>query len=77
MTLDHLLEGQRHPIIAMLSPEGYQEIDRGAKVIEPTHNVSGNLTVWSHPAFANRSLYYRNDKEILCYSLAAHGTEED
>jgi hypothetical protein len=27
--------------------------------------------VWSHPAFANRSIYARNDKEILCAGLAA------
>jgi hypothetical protein len=27
--------------------------------------------VWSHPAFAHRSMYARNDKEIVCVSLAA------
>jgi hypothetical protein len=27
--------------------------------------------VWSHPAFAHRCVYARNDKEILCASLAA------
>jgi len=26
--------------------------------------------VWSHPAYANRSMYVRNDKEVVCVSLA-------
>jgi outer membrane protein assembly factor BamB len=56
-------------IIANLKPSGYEEISR-AKLIEPTHNVSGRMLVWSHPAFANRSVYLRNDNEIRCYSLA-------
>ena len=56
-------------IIANLSASGYSEISR-AKLIEPTHRVAGRMLVWSHPAFANRSVYLRNDREILCYSLA-------
>lgn len=56
-------------IIARLSPSGYEELDR-AKLIEPTHKVGNRLLVWSHPAFANRSIYLRNDREIRCYSLA-------
>ena len=31
----------------------------------------GRAVVWSHPAFANRCVYARNDKEIACVSLAA------
>jgi len=56
-------------IIARLSPSGYEEISR-TRLIEPTHDVANRLLVWSHPAFANRSIYLRNDKEIRCYSLA-------
>jgi outer membrane protein assembly factor BamB len=56
-------------IIARLSPKGYEEISR-AKLIEPTHRVGQRTLVWSHPAFANRSVYLRNDREIRCYSLA-------
>ncbi|MFT4587624.1 MAG: outer membrane protein assembly factor BamB [Candidatus Binatia bacterium] len=55
--------------IAKLSAEGYVEIDR-AKLIEPTDAEGGRPIVWSHPAFANRSVYARNDKEIVCVSLA-------
>lgn len=56
-------------IIANLRPSGYEEISR-AKLIEPTHKVSGRMLVWSHPAFANRSVYLRNDNEMRCYDLA-------
>ena len=56
-------------IIARLSPKGYEEISR-TRLIEPTHQVGRRRLVWSHPAFANRSVYLRNDKEIRCYSLA-------
>jgi hypothetical protein len=57
-------------IIAKLSPAGYEEISR-AKLIEPTNRVRRRDIVWSHPAFANKSIYARNDREILCVSLAA------
>ena len=56
-------------IIANLNPSGYEEISR-VRLIEPTHKVSGRMLVWSHPAFANRSVYLRNDNEIRCYDLA-------
>jgi outer membrane protein assembly factor BamB len=59
-------------IIARLTAKGYEEIDR-AKVIEPTLFSRGRDVVWSHPAFANRCLYVRNDREIACLSLAAEG----
>ncbi|MCL4180739.1 MAG: PQQ-binding-like beta-propeller repeat protein [Verrucomicrobia bacterium] len=56
-------------IVARLSPRGYQEIDR-VKLLEPTNRDPGRMVVWSHPAFANRSVYVRNDLEIVCVSLA-------
>ncbi len=60
-------------IIARLSPKGYQEISRTV-LIKPTAN-SGNrrqlgAVHWSHPAYANRHIYVRNDEEILAASLA-------
>src|SRR5207249_4071993 len=57
-------------IIAELSPRGYRELSR-AKLIRPTNHVLRRDIVWSHPAFANRCAYARNDEEILCVSLAA------
>jgi outer membrane protein assembly factor BamB len=56
-------------IIARLTPEGYHEISR-AKLLEPTNSDPGRAVVWSHPAFANRSIYARNDKELVAASLA-------
>jgi len=57
-------------IIAKLTPEKYQEISR-AHLLDPTNRDPGRPVVWSHPAFANKSVYARNDKEIVCVSLAA------
>jgi outer membrane protein assembly factor BamB len=57
-------------IIAKLTPKGYDEISR-VHLLEPTNKDPGRAVVWSHPAFANRCAYARNDKELLCVSLAA------
>ncbi|MBI5772655.1 MAG: PQQ-like beta-propeller repeat protein [Verrucomicrobia bacterium] len=57
-------------IIARLTPKGYEEISR-AHLIEPTNHDARRPVVWSHPAFANRNIYLRNDGEMRCYSLAA------
>jgi outer membrane protein assembly factor BamB len=59
-------------ILARLTPKGYTEIDR-AHVLEPDHEARGRKVVWSHPAFARRCCFARNDKEIVCFSLAAEG----
>jgi outer membrane protein assembly factor BamB len=62
-------------ILARLSPRGYEEVSR-AKLLAPTNSDAGRPVVWSHPAFANRSIYWRNDKELVCASLAAAGRDE-
>ena len=59
-------------IIAQLTPKGYQEIDR-AHLLEPTGKAMVRKVVWSHPAFAQRCTFARNDKEMVCVSLAADG----
>lgn len=56
-------------IFARFSPKGYEEISRGF-LIEPTNKALRRKIVWSHPAFANRRVYARNDKEIVCADLA-------
>jgi len=56
-------------IIALLSLLGYEEVGR-VHLLEPTNSAAGRDVVWSHPAFANRCIYARNDKEIICVSLA-------
>jgi outer membrane protein assembly factor BamB len=57
-------------IIAKLSPMGYKEISR-ANVLVPTNRMAGRPVIWSHPAFANRCVYARNDLEIICVSMEA------
>jgi outer membrane protein assembly factor BamB len=60
-------------VIAMLSPDGYQEVSR-TSIIEPTHPYAREpqgAVHWSHPAYANRHIVIRNDKEVLRASLAA------
>jgi len=56
-------------VIAKLTPEGYQQVDK-AKLIEQTAATFGRKYVWSHPAFAEKCVFVRNDKEIACFSLA-------
>jgi len=56
-------------IFAELSPKGYREIGR-TRLIAPTRKVRRRETIWSHPAFAGRRVYARNDKEIICADLA-------
>jgi outer membrane protein assembly factor BamB len=65
-----LFNDQGDLIIARLSPEKYEEIDR-AHLLAPTGVAFGRQVVWSHPAFAGRCMFARNDKEIICVSLAA------
>lgn len=58
-------------IISKLSPEGFHEISR-AKLIEPTKgqlNQRGGVC-WSHPAFAYKHVYIRNDEELVCADLS-------
>jgi outer membrane protein assembly factor BamB len=56
-------------IFATLSGTGYDELSR-AKLIEPTQPIQRRMTVWSHPAFAMRSVFARNDGELIRVSLA-------
>ncbi len=57
-------------VIARLSPERYDEVSR-AKLLDPVGIGLGRKVVWSHPAYAERCIFARNDKEIVCASLAA------
>jgi outer membrane protein assembly factor BamB len=56
-------------IIARLTRRGYSEQGR-FQVLEPTGECFGRDVVWSHPAFADRACFARNDKELVCVSLA-------
>jgi outer membrane protein assembly factor BamB len=65
-----LFNEQGDLLIARLTPERYEEVSR-VRLIEPNNYDARRPVVWSHPAFANRSIYVRNDAEIVCASLAA------
>lgn len=58
-------------LIGKLSPQGFEELSR-AKLLEPTTEQLRQRggVCWSHPAFANRRVYARNDKELVCGELA-------
>ena len=60
-------------VIAKLSPKGFHEISR-TQLIEPTHPYARRRELgavhWSHPAYANKHIFVRNDREILKASLA-------
>ena len=55
---------------ARLTPEKYEEISR-TKLLDPVGVGLGRKVVWSHPAYADRCVFARNDREIVCASLAA------
>ena len=56
-------------IRARLTPEGYQELGR-APLIAPTYPFSGRKVAWAPPAYANRHVFARSAKELVCASLA-------
>jgi hypothetical protein len=56
-------------LITELSPEGFKEISR-ARLIEPTRKQLGRGVTWSHPAFANKHVFIRNDERLLCADLS-------
>lgn len=60
-------------ILADLTQEGYREIDR-TPLIEPTSRANRRelgVVNWSHPAYANRHIVARNDREIVRAHLGA------
>jgi outer membrane protein assembly factor BamB len=57
-------------ILAQLRKSGYQEIGR-QHLLAPTNEAWGRKVLWSHPAFALRSVFARNDREIIRVDLSA------
>ena len=56
-------------VIAKLTAEKYEEVSR-AHLLDPTSGAFGRKVLWMHPAFADKCVFARNDKEIVCWSLA-------
>jgi outer membrane protein assembly factor BamB len=59
-------------IISELSSQGFHELSR-AKLIDPTTEQLGQRggVCWSHPGYAYQHVFARNDRELVCASLAA------
>lgn len=56
-------------ILAELSKEGYKELGR-QHILEPTNEAFGRPVVWSAPAFSEKSILMRNDKELVRVDLS-------
>ncbi|MFO0912819.1 MAG: PQQ-binding-like beta-propeller repeat protein [Pirellulales bacterium] len=69
---DWLFNDRGDLIIAQLRPDGYHELSR-AHLIDPTTDQLNRRdgVCWSHPAYAYRHIFARNDREIVCASLAS------
>jgi outer membrane protein assembly factor BamB len=66
-----LFNQQGHLIVARMTPQGYEERGR-TLLVEPTAGYRPQGPVaWSHPAYANKCVFARNDRELVCASLAA------
>lgn len=54
---------------------GVVRVDSRTHLIAPTSEPGNRRELetvnWSHPAYANRRIYARNDEEIIAASLAA------
>ena len=61
-------------ILARLTRAGYEELGR-FHVLEPTGECFGREVVWNHPAFAERCMFVRNDKELVCVDLAKKSSD--
>lgn len=58
-------------IISKLSPKGFEEISRAQLIQTTTEQLRRRGGVcWSHPGFAYKHIFARNDKELVCASLA-------
>ena len=56
-------------VLLKLTPKGYEETGR-AHILDPIGADRGRKVIWSHPAFAGKKMVVRNEKEIVCLSLA-------
>ena len=65
-----LFTNQGNLIRAQLTPQGYREFGR-AHLLDPTSLFGDRKCAWTPPAYANRHVYARNDRELVCASLAA------
>ncbi|MFA8020301.1 PQQ-binding-like beta-propeller repeat protein [Bremerella cremea] len=57
-------------LVAKMTREGFESLGR-FHVLEPTSEAFGRGVVWTHPAYAGRTGFFRNDKELVAVDLSA------
>jgi len=57
-------------VIGKLDKTGFTETDRAKGIMEQTQTAFGRKVVWCMPAFADKKMFVRNDKELACFDLA-------
>lgn len=64
-------------VIARLTPKKFEEISR-AKLIDPTRVQLNQRSgvCWSHPAYAYKHVFARNDEQLVCVDLSADANAE-
>src|SRR5262249_53419927 len=60
-------------ILARLGAPGYQELWR-FHLLDPTADYGQRKMAWVPPAFSGQRVFARNDKELVCASLASSAT---
>ncbi len=55
-------------ILADVDARGYHEVSR-THLLDATNTDAHRPVLWSHPALANRTVYWRNDKELVAASM--------
>lgn len=65
-----LFTDQGDLILARLTKTGYEELGR-SNLLATTGKTRGRSYVWCHPAYANRCIFVRNEKELACFDLSA------
>ena len=68
-----LFTDRGHLILSRLTAANYQELGR-FHLLEPTADYGQRKMAWVPPAFSSRRVFARNDKELVCASLAAAAT---
>ena len=57
-------------ILSRFTAAGYQELGR-SHLLEPTADYGQRKMAWVPPAYSGQRIFARNDKELVCASLAA------
>lgn len=72
---DYFLFGETGDLsLATMDRRGYHAKGR-MHILEPTSGAFGRDVVWSYPAYADRTVFIRNDKELVAVDISKHETK--